>query len=147
MPFSLSPSKLDYFDILVSSFPWAPSTTDLHKIFFKKTHPSLKSSKYLDTCPAVLWTCPQPNSLLLWLELQLEESTRQCELAPLTPGVPCHYYSPFSSSLVIPILHYRHAFYSLSLFSKPQNYFFFFVFLEPHLQHMEVPRLGIESEL
>ena len=25
--------------------------------------------------------------------------------------------------------------------------FFFFVFLGPHLQHMEVPRLGVESEL
>ena len=26
-------------------------------------------------------------------------------------------------------------------------FFFFFVFLEPHLQHMEVPRLGVKSEL
>ena len=26
-------------------------------------------------------------------------------------------------------------------------FFFFFVFLEPHLQHVEVPRLGVESEL
>ena len=24
---------------------------------------------------------------------------------------------------------------------------FFFFFLEPHLQHMEVPRLGVDSEL
>ena len=30
----------------------------------------------------------------------------------------------------------------------PDNqYFFFFVFLGLHSQHMEVPRLGIESEL
>ena len=27
------------------------------------------------------------------------------------------------------------------------NDFFFFVFLGPHLQHMKVPRLGVESEL
>ena len=26
-------------------------------------------------------------------------------------------------------------------------FFFFFVFLGPHLWHMEVPRLGVESEL
>ena len=26
-------------------------------------------------------------------------------------------------------------------------HFFFFFFLEPHLQHMEVPRLGVKSEL
>ena len=25
--------------------------------------------------------------------------------------------------------------------------FFFFLFLGPHLQHMEAPRLGVESEL
>ena len=28
-----------------------------------------------------------------------------------------------------------------------RNFFFFFVFLGPHPQHGEVPRLGIESEL
>ena len=28
-----------------------------------------------------------------------------------------------------------------------QIFFFFFVFLELHLQHMEVSRLGLESEL
>ena len=27
------------------------------------------------------------------------------------------------------------------------SFFFFFVFLRPHLQHMEVPRLGIQLEL
>jgi len=27
------------------------------------------------------------------------------------------------------------------------NFFFFFVFLGPHLKHMEVPRLGVRSEL
>ena len=32
----------------------------------------------------------------------------------------------------------------LSIFS---SHFFFFVFLGPHLWHMEVPRLGVESEL
>ena len=26
------------------------------------------------------------------------------------------------------------------------NFFFFFVFLGPHLQHMEVPRLGVELQ-
>ena len=31
--------------------------------------------------------------------------------------------------------------------SLPQNFFFFFVFLCSHLQHMEVPRLGVRSEL
>ena len=31
---------------------------------------------------------------------------------------------------------------SLSLF-----FFFFLIFLVPHPQHMEVPRLGVESEL
>ena len=28
-----------------------------------------------------------------------------------------------------------------------QQCFFFFFFLQPHLQHMEVPRLGVKSEL
>ena len=34
---------------------------------------------------------------------------------------------------------------SLTNFQHP--YSFFFVFLGPHPQHMEVPRLGVESEL
>ena len=29
----------------------------------------------------------------------------------------------------------------------PFSFSFLFVFLQPHLQHMEVPRLGVESEL
>ena len=28
-----------------------------------------------------------------------------------------------------------------------ESFFFFFFFLGPHLQHMDVPRLGVESEL
>ena len=35
-------------------------------------------------------------------------------------------------------------YYSLSL---SLSFFFFFCFLGPHLQHMQVPRLGAESEL
>ena len=30
---------------------------------------------------------------------------------------------------------------------KKLDFFFFLVFLGPHPQHMEVPRLGVESEL
>ena len=26
-------------------------------------------------------------------------------------------------------------------------FFYFFLFLQPHLQHMQIPRLGVESEL
>ena len=33
------------------------------------------------------------------------------------------------------------------LSEKYYYYFFFFCFLGPHLQHMEVPRLGAKSEL
>ena len=38
-------------------------------------------------------------------------------------------------------------YYNLHDFIKGTSFFFFFVFLGPHTQHMEVPRLGAESEL
>ena len=36
---------------------------------------------------------------------------------------------------------------TLSAPRRKKKFFFFFCFLEPHLWHMEVPRLGVESEL
>ena len=33
------------------------------------------------------------------------------------------------------------------LYKKKDVNFFFLFFLGPHLQHMEIPRLGVESEL
>ena len=36
--------------------------------------------------------------------------------------------------------------FPLSAFSAPLLFFFFFCFLEPHLWHMEVPRLGVKAE-
>ena len=35
----------------------------------------------------------------------------------------------------------------LKVFEQEEYLFFFFFFLGPHLWHMEVPRVGVESEL
>ena len=35
----------------------------------------------------------------------------------------------------------------LAHYAKNTSFWFFFFFLRPHLQHMEVPRLGVELEL
>ena len=37
--------------------------------------------------------------------------------------------------------------YDLSLLKEVDFFFFFFVFFGPHPQPMEVPRLGVQSEL
>ena len=47
----------------------------------------------------------------------------------------------FSSSLMFLLL------YIMKLRSGKLNFFFFFIFLGPHQQHMEVPRLGVKQEL
>ena len=43
--------------------------------------------------------------------------------------------------------HFTHDMYSNERSFFCLFVFLFFCFLEPHLQHMEVPRLGVESEL
>ena len=56
-----------------------------------------------------------------------------CETGGTSLGALTSVFSDFSPATTI------------LLFEFPL--FYFFVFLGPHLQHMEVPRVGVESEL
>ena len=55
--------------------------------------------------------------------------------------VSCCYYYPYSTAEEIE----SHRNYSTCL--RVESLYYLFSFLGPHLQHMEVPRLGVESDL
>ena len=72
-------------------------------------------------------------------------SSRPLQAAPRLPS-RCPTFSPF----VVARLHFNRPYCGFREFFFFFFFFFFFVllpFLGPHLRHMEVPRLGGESEL
>ena len=59
-----------------------------------------------------------------------------------------HYlHLELSQHIKISMFKTKHLIYASMLKSLPFLFFLSFVFLGPHPQHMEVPRLGAESEL
>ena len=73
---------------------------------------------------ALGWDSPLPNATPVpGLPLAPPCLGPGCPMSPQFPETPQRYSSSSSSS-----------------------FFFFFCFLEPHLQHMEAPRLGVKSE-